>query len=833
MIIQTASFKSNIEDQRINDLIDSITQSIDSNQTVTLNNLYVDLFSIYKEYFDAIGSKQFKPVLYKTGQSRDVNPYNINQILLHRDIKAIYLESEIARQNVLAQHNFINISSTTFEEILTKIEDNLVEIENQIIVERFQLLKESVVTISDSFNNLSKVDLSIGSPVDVDISNGWASLRAASDQNRAPNVLRINIVKMNHATDGIEIFSDSFGDGLPKSPRAYEGDRFGTVATAVPEGGGWRITAKNKETDRTDPTVAIDQLYVNLNKPVFTGELTTQVGNSIVVGEVPADKRMTPNEFLFEEDAGADSTGNGFLQANSLEVQFDPSNPNKLGKAFQREDFIFVELEPTDEQIQTQRKKMTDSDPRTFWQIEYTPVIEGMQSAVVSSSFNSGQLTSRNFALANGTDNLEVAVIIELDSIYSLSYLTFNPINFIGNDLSNIKILDVSTSIDNTNFNTVDSFVENDLTESSNKILTENQVMKVGLSSRFRFRGQGVWTFKSREVRYIKFVLRQEHAVENPYEIKNVQLLKKTSYSISENKSVSKSSQSAFVSDTNSSSGSGSASERARVTKLVRFSYLETILSELSGQSLSLLAGATSGAQIDLNDGTSQDDSSKQGTGGLGSIIGPVVGAAVVGASQPQGSPSGPTTGSPVGNALGAALPTALGLVIDLIFNKSAGGASSGQSSNSFTDSGYQVNKQWNQPIWARGRYAIGIRDIGMFSKVFVEKSDLYSKNFKILGGLKRAVLNTDYLIPSDFPITENWIESFIVVNGIEHRIAPSNQPAQVFEGEDVPTEIPFEIEDDADVRVHFILKRPSAFRLPNADSLSPFIKSYELRLYK
>lgn len=169
--------------------------------------------------------------------------------------------------------------------------------------------------------------------------------------------------------------------------------------------------------------------------------------------------------------------------------------------------------------------------------------------------------------------------------------------------------------------------------------------------------------------------------------------------------------------------------------------------------------------------------------------------------------------------------------------------------SSTFTDSGWSISRTWVETWWDKIRWAIGIREIGIYSFQYVEASEIVSIPFRSPKPISKVSIKVDELIPATYPQSQRWIQYFISGdNGNNwHRINPMDSPSTYQEQSGVP--IPrtimfnpdFEIEDDevnryiklntpvTEIRFKAVLIRPTGEKF---DKTSPILKGYRIFLY-
>lgn len=191
-----------------------------------------------------------------------------------------------------------------------------------------------------------------------------------------------------------------------------------------------------------------------------------------------------------------------------------------------KERMWFVPGDTSEEDLQTERKKILDSNPDTYWQIEKTSrpyALRKWQEDREQADLETPQsITAEQLAekVASFDDSdLEVAVTVVLDEPKRASFISLVPLNFYeGNYL---EILSVATApSDDAEFEVVPNISNNEsiLTPEANEDLQEDEVAAV-LSDTKAFAGQGLWVFPERVIKKVEVVLRNTIPIPTPYSV--------------------------------------------------------------------------------------------------------------------------------------------------------------------------------------------------------------------------------------------------------------------------------------------------------------------------
>ena len=185
------------------------------------------------------------------------------------------------------------------------------------------------------------------------------------------------------------------------------------------------------------------------------------------------------------------------------------------------------------------------------------------------------------------------------------------------------------------------------------------------------------------------------------------------------------------------------------------------------------------------------------------------------------------------------------------LFGFSAGmmGDGGGSRSVDFQDTGWTISKTWLETYWDKVRYAIGVRDVGIFQFTYDQKSEVVSQPWESPKEIDKVALIVDQTVPNEFPVGPRYIEYYISqapgndwvrINPLDHptlyeddgNIAPriinfnTEKPANATnDNKYITTEDPVKA-----VKFRAVLKRPTGFE--GASAMTPVLKSYRLLIY-
>lgn len=121
-------------------------------------------------------------------------------------------------------------------------------------------------------------------------------------------------------------------------------------------------------------------------------------------------------------------------------------------------------------------------------------------------------------------------------------------------------------------------------------------------------------------------------------------------------------------------------------------------------------------------------------------------------------------------------------------------GQSRWNTTTDMDDSGFQYSDDWVATKWDKARYAIGIKELGIYSASYGVTSEFTSTPFSVPGPISKVALYADYTIPKAYKVQDPlkaWVEFYVTFDdGASFlQIAPvSNIPTVDGSGRRVPT---------------------------------------------
>jgi len=265
------------------------------------------------------------------------------------------------------------------------------------------------------------------------------------------------------------------------------------------------------------------------------------------------------------------------------------------------------------------------------------------------------------------------------------------------------------------------------------------------------------------------------------------------------------------------------------LSKIVKFTYLQTLAVDGGLTTVKEIAGETEAREdsvlIDQNTDLSSESEFFQSQ--AGTAVGTILGG---GAGLLEAIGGGGVFGEAAESLFGKKRETTVNLDVK--------------------ESGWTLQKVWNQPQFDIVRYAIGIRDLTVAQFTYEETSEVISKPWGSPKEIVKVILNVDQFVPSIFP-PGNYIEYYVKPNSDSSdwiRINPLGFPSVFNEdGSLVPRIISFNTEQPLGAQLEnsyitteepvreiifrAVLKRPTSLEGTTVDpnGYSPILRSYRL----
>ena len=266
--------------------------------------------SEFNDFFLKYGLPSFSAKKLERNDTPRSKVYNENILTLSNDLEDLYRAMETAIEDTLAAFNYATISA---QEINNKAQANASKVLDLNILSDF--VKGQAIVGGDDFIDNSKIDTKIGvdtnQAIVLDGASAIALVPVSSEIVSTPDV-EIKVTPVLPTTEG---------DNVNRKPtpgnieRFYEGHYYAAIGDQKPEGGSLKLK------------------YIVDPQDVPEGTATT----TLVNGQIAETTNGGASELAASTDGGV-----GF----------------------------YAVVQPTEEELKTQRLKMVDGNPSSYWECE-------------------------------------------------------------------------------------------------------------------------------------------------------------------------------------------------------------------------------------------------------------------------------------------------------------------------------------------------------------------------------------------------------------------------------------------------------------------------------
>lgn len=809
-------------------LRERITTSQDDQDT-----LLSRAFAEAKKFFSNLRGKVSEPLVLTQDKPRSSEEYNEHMQDLRDDLDTIYADGREIANSLTAT---LNYTLTNQRNLMSRVE-RLTGLSIDLKLAN-DVPDDHIFVAGDDFIDDSRVDNNFPVP---GIRTAPRPLQGAVTlAPRAANNLAI----------GARIKRVEGPARTGTSSGLYEGKFFHWLGEAIPEGGqGFRwirfvkIPAANGVASQKHAALVRKwNDFVRAQFGIDTEDATTSGQFSTGQTDLRALLEELRSDPAFQTGAKTFGTGFGFtlseleLIAGSYqdeigsdyyvlpyETFWDDQRVLKDGRLPEGGTVIFRAARLPLSIMEPWRARAIDGNPDTTLRFENTlEVAQGFGLApkwppedwtaferVLRSMLGSEQILEQLQKYANpGDDNLQVRFTLELPEIMAINWINLIPFVEAASAWLRVENIEFATEDSDELFEQLPGLhankYDNVLTDEANREISEDEAFATLSPDRGQYTGQGIWIFPTREVKFIRFTLRQDVLTPAPYEVINFKLQNIVK--------ITKKTQKKFL-----GFNTGSKTEKStRVfEQIVNLDYEPSLIithaeaSELGKE----IAGETEGG----SDFTDVD------TLALGFGVGDI---------------SGFLGG--IGGGIGAAIGDIIEGVLGFVFGKKV--------TVSTTSTGWQIAERWKEARFDRARYVIGLRDIGVFSYIYEEQSAFVSRLFRVPRPINKVALFVDEFVPQellDEDAEAPWLTYEVSFNDANwFRIAPaSNIVTLNQDGEPIPqiininSDLPQRVRNPREsfvdlanevtqVRIRVTMRRPE-----DLETFSPVLKRYRLRL--
>lgn len=374
---------------------------------------------------------------------------------------------------------------------------------------------------------------------------------------------------------------------------------------------------------------------------------------------------------------------------------------------------------------------------------------------------------------ANNEGGSAAELQFEFKEPVDINWLNLNPLNFWPGVYVTVQDITVATWDEPTVFTSIPGVKsgkhENTLTREANEELTQQEIAATLSPNKYQYLGQGIWTFPiQRRIKYLRVRLSQGTAIPAPYSV----LRYEQSRTITA--TTTRTTEKSGVFGIGKSRKSRTETAVQNMKRVIELDYINT---------MRITSGAKSSNGLETSSGGDFDQSvvqEKPDTALAGAIGGAIAGALTFG----------------IGTALGAALGGVLGGALGSLFGRTV------HTTTDIDDTGYKTDAEYFVTKLDVAKYAIGVRDLGIFTYKYAADSSVVSKEFSVPGEISKVTLVADEFIPEGLEGVKDPIKYYVSLDGDKwDRILPTTQES--LGNLDANVGLPSIINVNSDIPVH------------------------------
>jgi len=756
-------------------LLEDLQRRFQNRELLSHDDVRGAVYEALQQFFLHAAEPLFVDATLPAHLPRDRQSYTEPLRAIANDIAVVYAESQALTTALSASFNLQTALLQALKGRLLRTGSTLIDL--QISQGSFN---QAVIVAGDDFTDDSRID------TEATLSLPRADVQALAGLLTLQRTGNDTAIDPSQATIRIEPLQDY-------RYRPYEGQFFGLVGQAVPEGGAFHLIEQpvGQAIRESIPNDLLRRFREYATSQVAAGgKLSTQVLSAALVQARSEGSFAGFSSTEWELLGGQIHTGtelNTILGGEIPEFQMalDPSK-------------ALIEQGASTEERAQARLAMVDGDPDSFWQIEYTRAFDVGSAELRDGDANYPERVGLYSTLLQqqlrdfDALDFDIRITLDLGHLATVNWVDVVPMLFDGAE--HLEILAAESSQDGETFTELPALHEgptgNRLAADSNTTLEASTAHATLAPSASAFAGSGLWVFAPRALRYLRLDLRQPVPVLTPYQVLAVQLSRTVRRRHSRN-----------------SVGRRRPSTQSTEVRTLVLSYPETL--QITN------GGADPADQVGARDGRRTD-----ATSALDKLI--------------EGG--------------GISLSSLNKATRDLV------GTITGRPTRGRTLYGNEeITNQWAETRWDRQRYAIAIRDIGVWRYEFVEQSEFVSIRYQSPEPLRDVSLEVDESIPKPFTdqrAVTSFIDYYIGLGDSQEWIplAPvTSRVLRTLEGNRLPTVIhinsgippseraPGEGYADFDheitqIRLRAVLRRLPDGEIEDANHFTPSLKSYRLR---
>lgn len=445
-----------------------------------------------------------------------------NKILSEFKADSDILERIGDQTRIVSIHNTSTSIFNVLDSRISKVRDKILELSYM------KSLRKRYVG-SDTFSDLSKVDIGAipsNESCAFDTTHGVVTLKKTSSANLKNNITNIEVTQTTDTLPKRNENSPLDDSGLNIF---YEGQYYGIIGQAYPEGGRWRF------------------------KTATAAEFASR--NIAFVGTI-TDTTTIPDKYAIYDDRlfimingklyGVVKNSWGIIQDPIKELSWiDNSKSLSVSEILRRESgivdyegYLVVDEEATEEELKNVRMLMIDEDPLSYWQCEKCvkydqyATDDTVTTTQEVSSKPGTELDDQSYIDNYGTlptidKGLSIQLIFTFDEKKNINWIGINPFNFpkLENENTPIHITNIEyDEFGNDDWKQIPGFNYLVLTDNLNQVVSDYTLGVIMEENKYAFKGKGIWSFETIPAKKIRISASQPRQYKLNYQNYLIQL---------------------------------------------------------------------------------------------------------------------------------------------------------------------------------------------------------------------------------------------------------------------------------------------------------------------
>ena len=500
-------------------LFESIQQRFQEQQLRSHEDIRSNLYEAFTEAFTHAGEPTFTGGSLPKDVPRQISHFAPLIEKLADDLWVAYKEAQAIAQTSTASFNFQATVVAMLEGQLKRAGSTLIDV--QITNDRFL---GPVIVAGDDFNDTSRIDEDV------------ALTLPRADVNPLAGTLTLNRTNSRSVVD-LDAVKISVEAPQGYKQRLYEGQLFALLGQAVPEGGRFRFISQRKNQVRkqalSPDLIRRYREYVESQSQAASVTSRPQDGPQKPVSPLEAAELAKQSGMFagITKDEWEVIASQLYLGADLSHLL--PGESVQFGSALDPNQVLIDAGASPDVRFE-RRKAMLDSNPDTYWQVEYSiPIqpITDFANLVLGTIEDPEQATAAAQAINQHQRDfdaldLNVRITIDLSSPRTMNWIDLVPLLFEG--IENLKILGIRSSEDGIEYEDIPPLVtgtsDKGISRTTNSEISPSVGEATLAPASSAFAGRGLWIFAPRAIRFIQLDLQQPVPVITPYQVLNVQL---------------------------------------------------------------------------------------------------------------------------------------------------------------------------------------------------------------------------------------------------------------------------------------------------------------------